>query len=76
MENGKYTVRHGFKIDDDPRKTPDGPQYNLDFDYYAENLEAQAVYDRLKEFNKTNFALFNWCLGDDAKQLLGPGKPK
>ena len=39
-------------------------------------VEAAAVAARVTEFNKTNFALFSWCLGDKAKKLLGPGKLK
>lgn len=74
-ENGKYTIRHGVKKDNDI-KTQEVPQYTLDFDYYCENVEAAAVDARLKEFNKTNFALFSWCLGDKAKKLLGAAKPK
>jgi uncharacterized protein (TIGR04255 family) len=75
MENGKYTIRHGVKKDEDPKNT-EGPKYTLDFDYYCENVEATAVSARVTQFNKTNFALFSWCLGDKAKKLLGPGKPK
>lgn len=50
--------------------------YQLDFDYYSENVELGAVESCIKRFNETNFALFSWCLGEKAKQLLGEGKPK
>lgn len=74
MEHGQYSVRHGLK-EEEPNKSP-MKRYLLDFDYFSENVELDAVESRIKEFNNTNFALFSWCLGDKAKRLLGEGKPK
>jgi uncharacterized protein (TIGR04255 family) len=50
--------------------------YELDFDYYAENVEIESVESCIKRFNETNFLLFHWCLGEKAKKLLGEGKAK
>ena len=75
MENGKYTMRHGFKRSEGAKEAAD-PQYTLDFDYYCENVEADVLANRIIEFNKTNFALFHWCLGEKAIAALGQGKPK
>jgi len=77
MDNGGYTVRHGTsEVGDIAALKAPKREYTLDFDFFCENLEAKAVEDKLKVFNRTNFALFSWCLGDKAKELLGPGKPK
>jgi len=76
LKNAKYTMRHGIKKEEDPKKNTEGPQYNLDFDYFSENVEASDVNSLIQEFHETNFALFSWCLGENAKKLLGEGKAK
>jgi uncharacterized protein (TIGR04255 family) len=76
LKNGSYTLRHGVGGDEAAAATGPKLEYTLDFDYYCENLKAAAVPDRLKEFNRTNFAFFSWCLGAKAKAVLGEGKPK
>ena len=74
MANGHYSIRHGMK---EPTETSQEPiSYTLDFDYYADNLEASEVPACIQSFHDTNFSLFNWCLGEKAKKLLGPGKAK
>lgn len=50
--------------------------YQLDFDYYSENVELEEVESCIKRFNDTNFGLFSWCLGEKAKKLLGEGRIK
>jgi len=50
--------------------------YQLDFDYYNENVESDAVESCIRRFNDINFALFTWCLGEKAIKLLGEGRPK
>lgn len=50
--------------------------YQLDFDYYSENVEMDAVESYIEQFNRTNFALFNWCIGDKARKLLGEERLK
>jgi uncharacterized protein (TIGR04255 family) len=74
MDGGFYTLRHGRKDENAPDAKVQ--QYTLDFDYYAENVEAKDVPARVKQFNEINFALFSWCLGDKARKLLGEGRPK
>jgi len=76
MANGQFTIRHGLKQESAQGAPPGGRYYLLDFDYFAENVEADAVRELVRDFNKTNFALFRWCLGSKALDKLGPGKPK
>ena len=86
MKHGKFTMRHGLRDDvgalnkSDATPTASTPvasqHYQLDFDYYAENVELGDVEGCIKKFNATNFALFSWCLGDKSKALLGEGRPK
>jgi uncharacterized protein (TIGR04255 family) len=75
MEQGNYMLRYALK-EDDEKKAVQLMNYVLDFDYYAENVELTAVESLVKHFNKTNFSLFKWCLGEKAKKVLGEGRPK
>src|SRR5262249_13995494 len=63
MDKGNYMLRYALKEDDDKKAVP-LMNYLLDFDYYAENVELSAVEPLVKHFNKTNFSLFRWCLGE------------
>lgn len=77
LRNGKYTMRYGMgEQDATVTAKPSKIEFTLDFDFYCENMKAVAVQDRLKEFNRTNFLLFSWCLGPKARAVLGEGRPK
>jgi len=76
LENGNYTMRHGIGEDEAAAAKGNKREYTLDFDYYRETVEASKVSESLKEFNRTNFNFFNWCLGPKARAVLGDGKPK
>lgn len=75
MENGRYMIRHGLREEQRPDKSA-AQSYLLDFDYFSENVELDSVGATIEAFHETNFALFNWCLGEKAKRLLGPGASK
>lgn len=74
LENGEYSMRHGFVTGEAGKGEP--PSYTLDFDYFKEGVEFGEVIPLLKQFNETNFSLFIWCLDDKAKKVLGEGKAK
>lgn len=76
LKNGNYVLRHGMGSDESPNTKGAKSEYNLDFDYFCENVESSAVPELLNEFHQTNFAFFNWCLGPKAKAFLGEGKLK
>lgn len=86
MENGEYSIRHGLRTDPSTLGKGDATpavempatsqHYQLDFDYYAENVELTDVESLIQKFNETNFAVFHWCLGEKALKLLGEGKAK
>lgn len=71
---GQYSLRHSLRSEQVNEKTRQ--TYVLDFDYFSENVEVGNVPALVQGFNKINFALFSWCLGDKAKKRLGEGKPK
>lgn len=72
-EIGGYTIRHGMSQsgDDMPAR-----KYSLDFDYFQDNVELANVDQLVNKFNEMNFAIFSWCLGRKATELLGEGRPK
>ncbi|MBI3915960.1 MAG: TIGR04255 family protein [Betaproteobacteria bacterium] len=74
IENGLFLIKHGLQDQTADSAAPKG--YLLDFDYASENVEHAAVEARIKAFNQMNFSLFSWCLGEKAKNKLGPGTPK
>ena len=86
MDGGQYTIRHGLRdvAHDRGKKTEpttatapvNARDYQLDFDYFSENVEFDNVESLVEKFNATNFALFSWCLGEKAQKLLGEGKKK
>ena len=78
LERGGYSFRHGFKSAGDGGSVNDSSSetYNLDFDYFGENVEIQKVPDLVKYFHDMNFSFFYWCLGPKAREALGEGKPK
>ncbi len=71
LQNGKYSVRHGFDRAEDTEGS--SSQYILDFDYYMENVDFNQVMPLVCDFHDTNFSFFRWALGKKAKELLGPG---
>lgn len=74
IAHGKYTFRYGLQ----PNTAGQDAQlkYVLDYDYYAENIEAKDVLSTVKSFNKANFSFFHWCLGPKALQALGKSMKK
>ncbi len=68
IERGQYAVKHGFP----PRNNPSEPisKYYLDFDHYSEGVEYNDALELVKDFNKTNYSLFMWSLGQKAKEKL------
>ena len=67
---GLYSFRHGLE------GSERNPVYHLDFDFFAENVQAEDAIDLLRQFNLRNFSFFDWCLGEKARVWLGPGSPK
>ena len=65
-ESGYYTLRHGFAEDIQEQ----GPHYLLDFDFYAEDVEAQNVVELVGKFRHESFAFFIWCLGPQLREKL------
>lgn len=68
-DGGKFVFRHGLLI-------PDGNRYGLDADFYAEDVEWNAVEHRLRTFNENNFRLFTWAIDEKAREYLGPLREK
>jgi uncharacterized protein (TIGR04255 family) len=67
---GKYTFRHGFYPDENP------DVYVLDADFSVENIEYSELRGRLVQFNATNFNLFEWAIGEKAREAMGKTSPK
>lgn len=66
-KSGKYTFRHGIAgLDEDK---PD--RYTIDFDFFKENVEFDAVLQLVSEFNKESFRFFLWAIGPKAKERMG-----
>ena len=68
VEEGSYTFRHGFA----DRATDGVPEYFLDFDFHAEDVEFAEVLPRLRAFSGHAFSFFMWALGPRAKASLKP----
>jgi uncharacterized protein (TIGR04255 family) len=66
-EVGRYTFKHGTLA-----KTQDGFKiYNLDFDFYEENVQLDKVIPLLEQFNQLSFRFFHWAIGPKALERLG-----
>lgn len=69
---GRYTFRHGL-VDtgqDEPKV------YNLDFDFYAENVQHIEVLALVRQFNQLSFRFFSWAIGPKARNRLGKATVK
>jgi uncharacterized protein (TIGR04255 family) len=64
---GKYTFRHGIA-----GVEPNKPAlYTVDFDFYSESVEAEAVLSLVSDFNRESFRFFLWVIGPKVKERLG-----
>lgn len=70
-DSGKYSLRQALK-----HRSEGKAEYVLDFDFFKENVKLVDTLDLVREFNKTNFSLFHYCLGRKAIELLGAPKKK
>jgi uncharacterized protein (TIGR04255 family) len=64
-QSGKYSFRHGT----DEGRGRD--LYTLDFDFYNENVELDAVLPMVNEFNKESFRFFLWAIGPKVRERMG-----
>ena len=70
--SGKYTFRHGIAgLEEDKRDL-----YTIDFDFYNENVEIDAVLSMVSEFNHESFQFFLWAIGAKARERMGKSIPK
>ena len=70
--SGKYTFRHGIAgLEEDKRNL-----YTVDFDFYNENVEVDAVLPMVSEFNEESFRFFLWVIGPKVKERLGRTIPE
>ena len=71
-EVGRYTFRHGIAqaIMDKPES------YTLDFDFYEDNIQYDAVLSLVSQFNQQNFRFFRWAIGPKALDRLGKATAK
>jgi uncharacterized protein (TIGR04255 family) len=69
-EDGLYSFRHGFI------EKPSGgvPEYMLDFDFYAENVEFQEVMPLVRKLHSQSYRFFAWSLGERARESMGKGE--
>ncbi|MCH7869656.1 MAG: TIGR04255 family protein [Myxococcales bacterium] len=70
-EVGGYSFRHGMKPNPDKSTC-----YELDFDWYTENVSVDDTIELVSIFNEKNFQFFHWCLGHEAIESLGKPSPK
>jgi uncharacterized protein (TIGR04255 family) len=67
---GKFTFRHGIAGIE-----PEKPSlYTIDFDFYHESIEADAVLALISDFNRESFSFFLWAIGPKVKERLGKSK--
>lgn len=74
LKDGGYTFSHGFTPPTNNDR--DSLLYMLDYDYFKDGVEFDDVSNVITQFNKQNFNLFKWSLGDEAKKALGAGEKK
>lgn len=70
-KSGKYTFRHGISGVEVNKPAI----YTVDFDFYEENVEADAMLPLISEFNRESFRFFLWAIGPKVKDRLGKNKP-
>jgi uncharacterized protein (TIGR04255 family) len=70
--SGKYTFRHGIAgLEEDKRDL-----YTIDFDFYNENVEIDAVLPMVSEFNHESFQFFLWAIGPKVRERMGKSIPE
>lgn len=67
---GNYTFRHGYNPE--PK---DPPEYVLDFDFYQENVEVEAVSEMVSGWNVECYSFFHWAVADKTHAWL-ENRPK
>lgn len=60
--NARYTFRYGFA---------DEGQFNLDLDFYQEDVEVQDALATVRKLHASAYALFSWSLGPKGQSLMG-----
>lgn len=65
-ESGRYNLRWGFPAERNQDLV-------LDTDFYNEDVDAGAVSKLLSVLHDQSFALFRWCLGDQAINFMNGG---
>jgi uncharacterized protein (TIGR04255 family) len=68
---GKYTFRHGIA----GVEVNNPALYTIDFDFYNENVEAEAVLPLVSDFNRESFRFFLWAIGPKVKERMGKSTP-
>ncbi len=69
---GGYTFRHRLL-----NATPGGTRdYELDFDFYSEDVPVTETIETVKRLHDLEFSMFMWSLGPKAKVELGSSTPK
>lgn len=68
IPEGNYVFRHGISGEGEPT----GNDYLLDFDFYAETIEANETFERLRIFRQRTYEFFMWALGERAIAHLVP----
>lgn len=71
-KSGFYTFKHGINGIEDSRIT----SYLLDFDYFAEDVQANDALALAREFNSQHFSFFMWTIGAKTLKFMGQEKPK
>ena len=66
-EIGRYTFKHGM-VDS---AQEEHKRYNLDFDFYEENVPFESVLSLVSQFNQQSFRFFSWAMGPKAQSYLG-----
>jgi uncharacterized protein (TIGR04255 family) len=69
---GRYTFRHGFVQEVQDKLE----NYTLDFDFYEENIQYNAVLSLVSQFNQLNFRFFRWAIGPKSLGRLGKATAK
>lgn len=72
LKKGNYTFRHGA-----PRMDEKGRLiYQLDFDFYDEDVPFDSVLSLVSEFNIQGYRFFRWAIGPKGLEKMGKTRPK
>lgn len=66
-KSGRFSFRHGMAGLEAGKKDI----YQVDFDFYDENVQAEKVMPLAVEFNREAFRFFQWAIGPKARDRLG-----